>query len=327
MAFGGDDESDWTALLPRYRVVGELGVGRSSRVWLAADTGRRSPVQWCALKRLAVTSGSLALIQMLIDDVRAASRIGHPSVANVVGLGVVPSVWWIARAYIHGEPLREVMRRLAARGATLPPALACRLVAAAADGLHAGHELVGRAGQRLDLVHRSVNPDELYATFDGRATVTGFGVARADALDVRVGGALGGKLAYMSPEQVQGEAVDRRTDVFALGVVLWELVTGKPLFRAETDLDTLTNVQRCEVPAPSRVAPGCPPALDDVVRVALAKSPTARFETALAFGDAVRAVGDALPAIDAPRYVSTLLGDCLRLRDGQLHRGAATLRK
>ncbi len=141
----------------------------------------------------------------------------------------------------------------------MPPEIACRVIADAAEGLHSAHELAGKNGEKLGLVHRDVTPHNLFLTYDGCTKVVDFGIAKfaSRIADTRAG-TLKGKLAYMSPEQVAGEPLDRRTDIFALGVVLWELTTGQRLFRMESDLDTLAKVQECTVPRPSTVVRGYP---------------------------------------------------------------------
>ena len=154
--------------------------------------------------------------------------------------------------YLHGEPLREVMRRTEELGTAMPPEIACRVIADAAEGLHAAHELLGKNGEQLGLVHRDVTPHNLFVTYDGvhegrrlrhREVQLAHEPARAPARSRA-------SSRTCRPEQVRGEGIDRRTDIFALGVVLWELTTGQRLFRMESDLDTLAKVQECIVPPP-----------------------------------------------------------------------------
>src|SRR6185436_19678911 len=203
-------------------------------------------------------------------EARIAAGINHANVAQVFDLGKDDNTYWIAMEYLHGEPLREVMRRVEERGQRVAVELAARMCADAADGLHAAHELRGKNGQLLGLVHRDVTPHNRFVTYDGYTKVVDFGIAKvADRLSQTKAGTLKGKLAYMSPEQVRGAEVDRTTDVFALGVVLWELTTNQRLFRMETDLDTLEKVQACNVPAPSTLVANYPLELEGVVMKAL----------------------------------------------------------
>src|SRR5271155_2667596 len=183
------------------------------------------------------------------------------------------------------------MRRTEEMGATMPPEIACRVIAEAADGLHAAHELQGKDGEKLNLIHRDVTPHNLFVTYEGVTKVVDFGIAKfADRMASTQAGTLKGKLAYMSPEQVGGEAIDRRTDIFALGVVLWELTTGQRLFRMDSDLDTLAKVQECNIAKPSSIIRGYPIDLEKIVMKALAKNRGERFKTAREFSRALQSL-------------------------------------
>ena len=179
--------------------------------------------------------------------------------------------YWIAMEYLHGEPLREIMRAVEEGGApTMGAHLAAKVISDAAEGLHAAHELRDKDGKLLNLVHRDVTPHNLFLTYDGAVKVVDFGIAKVTGrLSTTRAGTLKGKLAYMSPEQVQGISIDRRTDIFALGVVLWELTTGRRLFRMDSDLETLERVQSCVVPPPSSIIDNYPVELESIVMLSL----------------------------------------------------------
>src|SRR6201996_1961668 len=235
-----DDKQPGTFFLGRYRVVDEIGVGGMASVHLARMDGPGGFQKWVAIKKIhphLVEDESF--VQMFLDEARVAARISHPNVATVFDLGKHDETYWIAMEYLHGEPLREVMRRTEELAAPMPPEIGCRVIADAAEGLHAAHELLGKNGEKLGLVHRDVTPHNLFVTYEGTTKVVDFGIAKfSSRMSSTRAGTLKGKLAYMSPEQVHGEQIDRRTDLFALGVVLWELTTGQRLFRSESDLDT-----------------------------------------------------------------------------------------
>src|SRR6185503_9421459 len=176
------------------------------------------------------------VVDMFLDEGRVTAGISHANVAQVFELGKDTESYWLAMEYVHGEPLREITRLFEESGTRMQPNLAARICADAAEGLHAAHELRGKSGQLLGLVHRDVTPHNLFLTYEGYTKVVDFGIAKvADRLSSTRAGTLKGKLAYMSPEQVRGAEVDRTTDVFALGVVLWELTTNQRLFRMDTD--------------------------------------------------------------------------------------------
>ncbi len=283
MGGGKGDKPAGTFFLGRYRVVEEIGIGGMATVHLARMDGPGGFQKWVAIKRIHPNLvEDDQFVDMFLDEARIAAGINHANVAQVFDLGKDEGTYWIAMEYLHGEPLRELMRRCEERSQLISVDIAARICADAAEGLHAAHELRGKNGQLLGLVHRDVTPHNLFVTYDGYTKVVDFGIAKvADRLSETRAGTLKGKLAYMSPEQVRGQDdVDRTTDVFALGVVLWELTTGHRLFRMDTDLDTLEKVQACVVPPPSTIVPGYPIELESVVMKALAKKKPERYQTA-----------------------------------------------
>ncbi|MFZ9887692.1 MAG: serine/threonine-protein kinase, partial [Myxococcota bacterium] len=313
-----------TFLVGRYRVVDDLGVGGMARVHLARIDGPGGFQKWVAIKRIhAHLVEDAQFVDMFLDEARIAAGINHVNVAQVFDLGRDEDTYWIAMEFLRGEPLREVMRRAAELGVRVPFGVAARIAADAAEGLHGAHELRGRSGQLLGLVHRDVSPHNLFVTYDGYTKVVDFGIAKVvDRLASTRVGTLKGKLAYMSPEQVRGEAVDRRTDIFALGVVLWELTTGRRLFRMDSELDTLEKVQACVVPPPSTLVPEYPPSLEKVVLRALAPRPEDRFQTAREMSRALQASllaqGIMVPAEDVGEFLHALFAERIARRDRYL---------
>ncbi|MRG92632.1 serine/threonine protein kinase [Polyangium spumosum] len=295
-----------TFFLGRYRVVDEIGVGGMASVHLARMDGPGGFQKWVAIKRIhphLVEDDQF--VDMFLDEARIAAGINHANVAQVFDLGKDDNTYWIAMEYLHGEPLREVMRRAEEKRMLISADLAARICADAAEGLHAAHELRGKNGQLLGLVHRDVTPHNLFVTYDGYTKVVDFGIAKvADRLASTRAGTLKGKLAYMSPEQVRGADVDRTTDIFALGVVLWELTTNQRLFRMDTDLDTLEKVQACNVPLPSTIVRGYPQGLEAVVMKALAKNKKDRYQTAREFSRALQVYLNQSGAFVGPEEVA-----------------------
>ncbi|MEO6420655.1 MAG: protein kinase, partial [Polyangiaceae bacterium] len=318
------EQKGGTYFLGRYRVVDEIGIGGMASVHLARMDGPGGFQKWVAIKRIhshLVEDDSF--IQMFLDEARVAARISHPNVATVFDLGSHEGTYWIAMEYLHGEPLREVMRRTEELGAPMPPEIACRVIADAAEGLHAAHELLGKNGEQMGLVHRDVTPHNLFVTYDGTTKVVDFGIAKfASRMSQTRAGTLKGKLAYMSPEQVHGEAIDRRTDIFALGVVLWELTTGQRLFRMESDLDTLAKVQECNVPRPSTLVRGYPIDLEKIVMKALAKNRGERFKTAREFSRALQSLlmrrGLFIASDEVAAYTHSIFAERIQKREAHL---------
>ncbi len=320
-----DGKVPGTFFLGRYRVVEEIGIGGMASVHLARMDGPGGFQKWVAIKRIHPNLvEDDQFVDMFLDEARIAAGINHANVAQVFDLGKDDNTYWIAMEYIHGEPLREVMRRCEERNQLIGPELAARICADAAEGLHAAHELRGKSGQLLGLVHRDVTPHNLFLTYDGYTKVVDFGIAKvADRLSETRAGTLKGKLAYMSPEQVRAQDdVDRTTDIFALGVVLWELTTGHRLFRMDTDLDTLEKVQACVVPPPSTVVPGYPVELESVVMKALAKKKGDRFQTARELSRALQTYllrrGVFVGPEEVAGFVRELFGDRIKTREDHL---------
>jgi serine/threonine protein kinase len=313
-----------TYFLGRYRVVDEIGVGGMASVHLARMDGPGGFQKWVAIKRIHPhLVEDETFVNMFLDEARVAARISHPNVATVFELGKHDDTYWIAMEYLHGEPLREVMRRTEELGQPMPPEIACRVIADAAEGLHSAHELLGRNGEKLQLVHRDVTPHNLFVTYDGCTKVVDFGIAKFSSRMANTrAGTLKGKLAYMSPEQVAGEAIDRRTDVFALGVVLWELTTGQRLFRMENDLDTLAKVQECNVPRPSSIVRGYPIDLEKIVLKALAKNKNERYRTSRELSRALQSLlmrrGLFIASDEVASYMTSVFGDRIQKREAHL---------
>ncbi|MCC6214721.1 MAG: serine/threonine protein kinase [Polyangiaceae bacterium] len=319
------DEQRGTYFLGRYRVVGDLGVGGMASVHLARADGPGGFQKWVAIKRIhSHLASDEEFIHMFLDEARIAARVSHPNVAQVFDLAKTGETYWLAMEYLHGEPLRELIRAVEEDGAPpLGPDLSAKLVSEAAEGLHAAHEARDKDGNPLNLVHRDVSPHNLFVTFDGAVKVVDFGIAKVRGrLSETRAGTLKGKVAYMSPEQVRGDAVDRRTDVFALGVVLWELTTQRRLFRVDSDLETVERVQACKVPRPTTLVPGYPPELEQVVMKALAKDASQRFQTARELSRALQQClqrrGAFVGADEIGAYLKRTLDDRFEKREAHL---------
>ncbi len=237
------------------------------------------------------------LTRMFYDEASVAARIDDPHVCRVHDFGRQGDLLYLVMDELRGASLATV---LAQRG-RLPLWLAARIVAQAARGLHAAHELTDDRGRRLGVVHRDVSPQNVVLSYDGVAKVVDFGVARARGrLASTAEGILKGKLAYMSPEQIEELPLDRRSDVWGLGVILWETLAGERLFRRESHLDVVTAVLTADVPPIQARRPECPDALAAIVARALEEEPLRRFPTALALAEALEAYLDDLAEGTAP---------------------------
>ncbi|RKH49345.1 PEGA domain-containing protein [Corallococcus sp. AB050B] len=265
-----------------YQLLKRLATGGMAQIYLARRPGSDAPDKLLVLKRiLPHLSENDEFVRMFLDEARIAARLAHPNVVQIYDLGAEGDTFFIAMEYIHGVDARRLWKRSETSARPLPVPLVCRILLEACAGLDYAHKKTDAAGRPLGIVHRDVSPQNILVTFDGGVKVVDFGIAKAaDQATVTRSGVLKGKYSYMSPEQASGQRVDRRSDVFALGVVLHELLTGGRLFKRHSDMLTLSAVAECNVPAPSQVAPRVPAELDAIVLKALAKDPDARYQHA-----------------------------------------------
>ncbi len=308
----------------RYEMGAEIASGGMATVYLARASGPSGFEKLVALKRVHPhLAKEEAFVDMFLDEARIASRIQHPNVCQVFDFGDAGGEYFIAMEFLVGETLGKLQRAVA-RSDYLNnprrPYVCCRLVADACEGLHAAHELKGSNGTLLNVVHRDVSPQNIFITYDGNAKVVDFGIASAsDRLHQTSTGTVKGKFAYMAPEQARGQKVDRRADVFALGVVLWEVLAFKRLFRRETQAETLVALMGEPITPPSQISPFAPPELDAVVMKALARNPDDRYPTARDLGsDILRTlgrIGDFVDRAEVAEWMEALFPDGRRRHD------------
>jgi serine/threonine-protein kinase len=269
----------------RYLLTGRLGGGGMAEVFLARQTGLGGLFRPVALKLIQPEMFDLVdATAMFLDEARIAAEIGHHNVVKIFDVGEHDGVLYLAMEYLRGVTLSNLAAQFHQRGERLPPDLVAALLSQACSGLHAAHQLRDASGRLLNVVHRDVSPSNLMLLPEGLVKVIDFGVARADQRLVRKEEGLQGKPAYMSPEQIQSQPLDCRSDVFALGVVLYELCAGQPLFWREDMVATFYAVVRGEVPPLRSVCPTASPLLEAVVAKALAKQPNDRFQSAADLG-------------------------------------------
>jgi serine/threonine-protein kinase len=272
--------------LGRYRVMRDLAAGGMARVYLAVVDGLDK------LVALKVIHPNLAqeesFVRMFLDEARIASSICHRNVCSVFDFGEQDGYYFIAMEYLAGQTLREVMLRL--RGASPEEreryvGYVTYVIAEACEGLHAAHETLGHDERPLEIVHRDVSPHNLFITYDGNVSVVDFGIARAaNRLQQTATGMIKGKFSYMAPEQVRQGDVDRRADVWSLGVCLWECLTRQRLFQRATQAETLMSVLADPIRPPSQIDPRLPPELDAVVMRALNRDLRERYASARELG-------------------------------------------
>jgi serine/threonine-protein kinase len=270
-------------VLGRYELLMPVARGGMASVWAARLKGTRGFQKLVAIKTmLPGLVDDPSFERMFLDEATLASQVRHPHVIEILDLGEQQGILYLVMEWVNGEPLSVVMKYSAARGG-MPLPVAVHLASQACRGLHAAHELRDEHGQLVGLVHRDVSPQNVLVTYDGVVKLVDFGVAKATArLDVVTeAGQLKGKIAYMSPEQLRGEKIDRRTDVFAMGILLYMMTTGRHPFRGDDQAQTIARISSDEpAVAPSSIVPGFPPALEAVVMQALAKDLAKRYPSA-----------------------------------------------
>jgi serine/threonine protein kinase len=273
----------------RYETIQEIAKGGMATVYLARAVGVGGFERRVAVKvmhdHIADDPG---FITMFLDEARLAARIHHPNVVSTIDVQKTDNNMFLVMEYIEGASLRDVLRLLRKQKKRMPVDITIKVVIDTLQGLHAAHELKDKGGGLLNLVHRDVSPHNVLIGTDGISRITDFGVARAEArLSSTRGGTLKGKIAYMPPEQGRGDDIDRRADVYAAGVVLWEALTGKRLFKADHEGALIAMIMRGTEQSPRSFNPSLPFAISAVCMQALAVDPDDRFDTAADFAEAL----------------------------------------
>jgi eukaryotic-like serine/threonine-protein kinase len=296
--------------LGRYECLMPIARGGMAAVWAARARGARGFQRFVAIKIMLPTLSSDPDFEtMFLDEARIVSRIRHPHVVEIIDLGEQDSLLYIVMEWIDGEPLNTLMRK-ASQDGHLPMGIAARIMADTCTGLHAAHELKDDNGRVVGLVHRDISPQNVMVGYDGITKLLDFGVAKAVGVSSAetAAGHIKGKVAYMAPEQVTGDRVDRRTDVFASGIVLYQMVTGKHPFRADHEAGTIHNVLSREVPPPRQFVPDCPPRMHQVLMRALQRDPERRFQSAAEMGNEL----DEIARLDGKRVNAEMVGAFVR---------------
>jgi serine/threonine-protein kinase len=312
----------------KYELLSLLATGGTAEIHLARLAGEAGFEKIVVIKRLLPTLiDDTEFTQMFLDEARLGARLAHGNIVSTLELGQVNGRYFIAMEYLAGMSLAQLMVGVGKQRMTLPADLALAMMAQGAAGLHYAHECKTPEGKEMRIVHRDVSPQNLIVSFDGLVKVVDFGIAHADASfrEARTkAGMVKGKFAYMAPEQCSGKAVDRRTDVFALGVVVHEMLTGRRLFKRKSTYETYTAIMSGVYPKPSQVAPGLEPGLDDLIMPAIAFSPDERYSTAEAFGEAMLnylfAKGKRVGNRDIKAYIAKYFAPEIKEHDDRMSR-------
>ena len=306
--------------LGRYSLHGEIASGGMATVYFGRLAGEGGFSRVVAIKCMHPhLANDPEFRAMFLDEARLAARIRHPNVVSTVDVGVGDGGMFLVMEYINGESLATLIKDAILRGERVPTLLAIRIVIDALYGLHAAHVATDDAGAPMSIVHRDVSRQNILVAIGGHARVLDFGIAKAAGrAHTTREGQLKGKFRYMAPEQIQDHGVTAKTDVYAMSVVLWELLTGEPLFRATNDAAIIARVLEGVIAPPSRLVEHIPPELDAVVKRGLARNPEDRFPSAEAMAEALEPFVVSVTARQVGTWVTHVAKEALHGRNVQI---------
>lgn len=271
----------------KYYLLDRIAVGGMAEVFKAKVIREEGFEKFFAIKRILPSiAEDEEFIKMFIDEAKIAVQLTHSNIVPIIDLGRVGDAYFIAMEYVHGKDLRTTVEKLAKKKETLPIPACCYIIMQVCSGLDYAHNKKDAAGRDLNLVHRDVSPHNILISFDGEVKLIDFGIAKAASKAAKTqAGILKGKFGYMSPEQVRDLPIDRRSDIFSAGIVLYEILTGERLFVGESDFSVLEKVKNVEIIPPSTYNKNIPEDLERIVLKALAREVQDRYQTAIEFHD------------------------------------------
>ncbi len=269
-------------VMGRYVILEKLGQGGMAEVWLARQEGPSGFAKTMVIKTISPAwARDPVSMQLFLDEARLAAQLNHSNIVQIFELGEHQGLPFLVMEHLDGRTVGQLLAAAHDRGAALPPLVAARLMGEACAALAYAHTLRGEKGRALGIVHRDVSPENIFLTYQGHVKLLDFGIARASQNTHQTNpGTIRGKIPYLSPEQVRAEGLDQRTDVWAVGVCLYVLLTSRLPFAARTELDTLMSIVQGYPPTPRQLRPDVPEELDAVVMKALQKHPADRFQSA-----------------------------------------------
>jgi serine/threonine protein kinase len=312
--------------LGRYRLIKKLAVGGMAEIYLARMTGAGGFEKNVVLKRiLPQLAEDDELYRMFVDEARIAATLQHPNIVQVYDCGETDGEFFIAMEFLDGADLQTIRGTLAQRKKGLPLIHTIHVASAVAAGLHYAHEKTDLEGNPLYIVHRDVTPANILLTRDGGIKLVDFGIAKAANRLTRTSyGTLKGKIAYMSPEQVQGEDIDRRSDIYSLGILLYEMTTGRRLYQGKAEYAVLKEIVEQPIPPPTSIHERFPKDLEEIILRSLSKDPATRYQTARAFGQALEGFARSrqlmLSGITLAEYLAPVLEDAKDYAASRLER-------
>jgi len=303
-----------TVRFGRYALEKRLAMGGMAEVFLGRIEGPNNFQKQVVIKRiLPHLREDQRFVDMFVDEARLAARFNHPKLVQIYELAKVENQFCVAMEYIEGKDVASIMAQSEQRSIKVPMGIAAYVAAGVAEGLHYAHELTNESGEPLNVVHRDVSPANIIVTKHGGVKLFDFGIAKHDDRSSKTkANTLKGKLSYMSPEQIRRRNVDRRSDIFSLGIVLYELVTGERCLTGNSFMELLDVVGNAKYRDPKEIRPDLPPSFEYVLQRMLAADPDDRFQTAAEVQSALERVMDdvgSVAASDVPPFTDNLFAD------------------
>ncbi|RLB59638.1 MAG: hypothetical protein DRI34_01305 [Deltaproteobacteria bacterium] len=310
----------------RFLLLKKIATGGMAEVFVARQRGIEGFEKLVVIKKLLpALSRSGKFMGLFLNEAKLAARLAHPNIVQIYDLGIAEGAYFIAMEFIQGENLFAIYKACRKRGQPLPLPLLARIASEACEGLHYAHSKTDVRGQPLGIVHSDISPQNILVSLDGTTKIIDFGVAKAANLarELRADKVVMGKLCYLAPEQCLGRPADARTDLYSLGVVLWELAAGRRLFRDVGTVETMKAIVRSKLPRPGKFNQEVPGSFDKLVMRALDKNPGKRFQNAREMHDALKSVtkeqGWEASAFDLASFLQELFREKLQAaRDRQL---------
>ena len=267
----------------KFQLLKKIASGGMAEIYIAKQRGMEGFEKIVVIKTILPNlATNEEFVQMFLDEARIAARLTHPNIVQIYDLGRVGSTYFIAMEYVQGENLRTVAKTCRKQGHTIPLQHTVKVISQACEGLYYAHTKADTSGQPLNIVHRDVSPQNILVSFEGITKLVDFGIAKAATQyqETRAG-ILKGKYSYMSPEQCMSQPVDARSDIFSIGIVLWELSTGLRLYKLNSELMILKEITEGTVKPPREVNQQIPAELEAIILKALEKHPDNRFQDGL----------------------------------------------
>jgi serine/threonine-protein kinase len=310
------EPADGPKLVGRYALFDEIACGGMAAVHVGRLVGPVGFSRTVAIKRLHPQfAKDPEFVTMFLDEARLAARVRHPNVVPTLDVVASQGELFLVMEYVQGESFARLLHVAKSNGQRIPRDIVCAVLASVLHGLHAAHEAKSERGEPLGIVHRDVSPQNILVGVDGIARVLDFGIAKAAGrAQVTREGQVRGKMAYIAPEQLQHGSANRKADVYAAAVVLWEALTGERLFLSDSEAATIARVLTGEVAPPSSLVPDIPPELDAVVMRGLARDPATRYETARDMARALEACSAPTTATRIGEWVEMTAGTALAVR-------------